>query len=149
MLTQIRCLSSLFSPQQKVNIPECCSFQHFYVTSESFSNVRYAQCSASFYSMLGTASILLDVLSWPLNVRVCGDLVLGFLLFCPPIALHIFHTPVTPTVISPAFIPAVRGPIQISCSRADSYLPLKPIPPFHPGFSSPSHGSTIQSVAQT
>lgn len=36
-----------------------------------------------------------DMLSWPSNVRLHHGPVLGFLLFSPPIALHIFHKLIT------------------------------------------------------
>lgn len=49
--------SSLFSPQQKVDMSECCSFLSVYVTFDSFSHALCAPCSASLYSMLGTVSV--------------------------------------------------------------------------------------------
>lgn len=92
--------SPLSSPQQKVNIPECCSFQQFYVPLDAFLYCVSCPVLGPHSQHIRYCIHLFNTLSWNSNVGVRRDLALGFLLACLPVALHSFYTLFASTLIS-------------------------------------------------
>lgn len=144
----------IFTTAEKVKIPQCCSFQHVYITSDSFSNAFQAQCLASIDTMLSTTPISLTHCPEPLMLGCFTARSFTSYFSLLPKLYIIFYKATAPTFISPVFTSPVRCPMATSRVTQlqrilSSYLHLKLIPPLPSKFSSLSHDTVNHSVVQT